>query len=99
MNAEIANHLGDALIDAGSRIKAGNSEISEEQAISLISTFAHVPISREEVCLELNISDDTFYRLLNLGKIPQGKKRKGFKELCWYKDEIHYALNKIRGKH
>jgi hypothetical protein len=28
------------------------------------------------------------------GKIPKGRKRKGFKELVWYKDELDTAIRK-----
>lgn len=98
MNQDIANRVGEELIKAGNEIKAGNSNISEEQALDIISIVAHIPMGREQVCTEMNISNDKFYNLLNQGKIPAGRKRRSFKELCWYRDEIIAALNKLRKK-
>lgn len=98
MNQQIADKIGNALIEAGSNLKAGTSEITEEQALDIMSIVAHIPISREEVCLEMNISNDKFYDLLARKKIPNGRKRRGFKELCWYRDEIIAALNKLKRK-
>jgi hypothetical protein len=28
------------------------------------------------------------------GRLPKGKKRRGFKELCWYKDELDSFLKR-----
>ena len=98
MNQEVANLLGDELIAAGKRFKAGNSHITEDQAMEILSVVSHQEMSREEVCDELNINNSKFYDLIALGKIPAGRKRKGFKELYWYKDEIRKAINKIRHK-
>ena len=98
MNQELANKLGDALIKIGNKFKAGTSEITEDEAIEIFRIVAHEPISREQVCKEMNITNNKFYDLLTLKKIPAGRKRRGFKELCWYRDEIHNAMNKIKYK-
>lgn len=98
MNEKLANRLGDALIEIGKRFKAGTSEITEDEAIDVFRIVTHEPISREQVCDELNVNNSKFYDLLMLKKIPAGRKRRGFKELYWYRDEIHNALNKLRHK-
>lgn len=98
MNQELANKVGDALIEAGKQFKAGTSNITEDEAIDIFSIVAHQRMSREDVCREMNISDNKFYDYLNLGKIPKGRKQRGFKELYWFKDEIHAAINKLRKK-
>jgi len=36
----------------------------------------------------LNISRSTFDKLVKEGKLPKGKKRMGFKELSWKKEEL-----------
>lgn len=98
MNEKLANRLGDALIEIGKRFKAGTSEITEDEAIDIFRIVTHEPISREQVCDELNVNNSKFYDLLTLKKIPAGRKRRGFKELYWYRDEIRNALNKLRHK-
>ena len=98
MNQELANRLGDELIRIGKDFKAGNSNMKEDEIIDLMSTVTHVKIGREEVCDELNINNTKFYDLINLGKIPKGRKQRGFKELCWYRDEIRNAINKLKHK-
>jgi hypothetical protein len=96
MNKDLANRLGDSIIEIGKKFKAGTSEISEEEAIDLVQLVAHLQISREEVCQEMNINNNKFYDLINLKKIPAGRKRRGFKELYWWKDEIREAIKKLR---
>ena len=98
MNKELANKVGDALIEVGKKLKANTSEITEEEAIDILGVVAHQQISREEVCKEMNINNTKFYNLLNLGKIPAGRKRLGFKELYWWKDEIRDIIKCMRNK-
>lgn len=98
MNQELANRLGDALIEVGKQFKAGTSNITEDEAIDIFSIVAHQRMSREDVCNEMNINDSKFYDYVNLGKIPKGRKQKGFKELYWFKDEIQAAIRKLKGK-
>lgn len=93
MNKIISEHIGDLLIDVGNKIKAGTCEISENEALDILKTISHEPLSREQVCSELKISTNKFYDLISEGKLPQGKKRRGFKELVWYKDEIQNYNN------
>lgn len=98
MNKELANRLGEEFIRVGKDLKAGNSNMTEEEAIDLLDNFAHIQISREEVCQEMNINNSKFYDLVNLKRIPAGRKRRGFKELYWWKDEIREAIKKLRDK-
>ena len=98
MNQKLANTLGDALIEVGKRFKAGTSEVTEDEAIDIFRIVTHEPISREQVCDEMNINNSKFYDYLTLDKIPKGRKRRGFKELYWYRDEIRNALRKLRHK-
>lgn len=98
MNKELASLIGDELIKIGNKFKAGTSQISEDQAIDIFRIVAHEPISREDVCKQMNINNSKFYDLLNLKKIPAGRKRRGFKELYWYKDEIIEVIEKLHIK-
>ena len=94
MNEQLAKRIGDELIRIGNEFKAGNSNISEEEAIDIFSIVAHQRLSREEVCDELNINNSKFYDLITIGKLPPGRKYKKSKEKYWYKDEI----SKLKGK-
>lgn len=76
------------LRDTANKIDADTCEISEEQALDICSTLAHVPLSKEESCSYLNIRRSKFDELIREGKLPKGLKRRGFKELIWYKDEL-----------
>lgn len=98
MNQELANRVGDEFIRIGKDFKAGNSNMTEDEAIDFMDTVAHIKIGREAVCDEFNINNTKFYDLINLGKIPKGRKQRGFKELCWYRDEIRNAINKLKHK-
>ena len=86
------------MIKTGTEIKAGNSSLTEDEAVDIMETLTHIKIGREEVCNELNVNNNKFYDLLNLGKIPKGRKQRSFKELCWYRDEIRAAIKKLRKK-
>lgn len=76
------------------KIDGGNCEIDEEQALHIMSTIAHEPISKDAACSYLNISRSKFDSLVADGKLPEGKKRRGFKEKIWFKDELSNILNK-----
>lgn len=75
-------------------IDSGNCEIEEEQAMDIMSCIGHEVLSKDSACSYLNISRSKFDSLVAEGKLPQGRKRRGFKELVFYKDEISNALNK-----
>ena len=97
MRTQIAMMVGDAVIEVGKRIKAGTSELTENEAIEVLRACIHEPMSREQVCDYLNVNNDKFYKLISTGKIPQGRKRRGFKELYWYRDELDDAMFKLKG--
>lgn len=76
------------LRETADKIDADNTNINEEQAIQIMSIIAHEPISMEEASMELNVSRTKFNNMINEGKVPKGRKRIGFKEKVWYRDEI-----------
>ena len=76
------------------KIDGGTCEIDEEQALHIMSTIAHEPMSKDVACSYLNISRSKFDSLVADGKLPEGKKRRGFKEKIWFKDELSNILNK-----
>lgn len=83
-------------------IDAGNSNISEEEGIALISTLKSftekdIPMSKYQAFNYLHISRATFDNLVREGKIPQDKKQQGFNELQWFKKDLDaYRYSKIK---
>lgn len=70
------------------KIDGGTCELDEEQAMNIMATIGHEPLSKDTACSYLNISRSKFDSLVADGKLPKGKKRRGFKELVWFKDEL-----------
>lgn len=71
---------------------AGNTHLTEDEAIDVFDTIVHIGISKEQAQEELNLHHSRFNQLMAQGKIPKGKPRKGFKELIWYRDEIRKVI-------
>lgn len=70
------------------KIDAGNSELTEAEAMELMSILCHEGLSKAQACSYLNLRRSQFDTLIRTGKLPKGKKIVGFKELRWYKDEL-----------
>lgn len=71
-------------------IDAGNSNLSEDEAIQTIKYLKELTdkekrLSKYQACQYLNISRATFDNYIKDGKLPKGKKQLGFKELSWAK--------------
>ena len=99
MHETLRIKLGEEIIKVGNKIKAGSSELTEDEAIHLMSVVTHQPLAREEACEYLNVNQNKFYDLITLGKLPKGRKRKSLKEKVWYKDELDKAIDKLKLKH
>ena len=74
-------------------IDAGNSNLTEEEEIEVAKilkkfTTKDKPMSKYEAYTYLGISRAKFDNLVREGKLPQGKKQQGFKELSWTKKEL-----------
>ena len=70
------------------RINSDSCEVDVNTAMQIMSVIAHEPLSKAQAYQELGISRSKFDSLVKDGKLPQGRKRLGFNELVWYKDEI-----------
>ena len=70
------------------KINSDSCEVDVNTAMQIMSVIAHEPMSKAEAYQELGISRSKFDSLVKDGKLPQGRKRLGFNELVWYKDEI-----------
>lgn len=77
-----------AFKETADKIEAGNCELSESEAMDIMSVLSHQVMSKEDACIYMNMSRSKFDDLVREGKLPKGRKRRGFKELVWYKDEL-----------
>jgi len=95
MNAAVLSCLIKALEQALVELKSGKCEIDDEQAEQLLNTIAHKPMSREDVLIRTGMSSSAFAMAVRENRMPEGRKRRGWKELVWYKDEIEEAIVKM----
>lgn len=76
------------------KIESGNCELTEEEAIDILKVVANEAMSKDQACSYLNLSRSRFDDLVKEGKLPKGKKRRGFKELVWYKADLSLSIRK-----
>lgn len=88
MNANLVKVFSKLLRDTADKLDAGTCEIGEDQAMDVISMLSHQPLSKDQACTYLNMSRSKFDELVKEGKLPKGRKRRGFKELVWFQDEL-----------
>ena len=84
-------------------IDAGNSNITEEEALKLTKvlqsyTDKTVKMSKYQACKYLNVSRATFDNYVREGSIPRGKKEAGFKELFWTLKDLDDFIRKAKNK-
>ena len=87
------NVIKEQLLKIIENIDAGNSNISEEDAINTLKYIRELTdqdkrLSKYQACQYLNISRSSFDNYVREGKLPRGKKEAGFKELSWSKKEL-----------
>lgn len=87
------NVIKEQLLKIIENIDAGNSNISEEDAINTLKYIRELTdedkrLSKYQACQYLNVSRATFDNYVREGKLPRGKKEAGFKELSWSKKEL-----------
>ena len=80
-------------------IDAGNSNLTESEAIELVDTLKRLTdrekrLSKYEACRYLNVSRATFDNYVREGKLPRGKKEAGFKELSWDRKDLDSFVQK-----
>lgn len=85
-----------ALKDMTYDIENGNCSLTDDEAMHLLKAITHRAMSREEACDYVNMNPNKFNDYVVLGKLPRGRKRRGFKELVWYQDELDDAISLMR---
>ena len=96
MNTRIKNIITAMMREVADKIDAGTCELSDTEAMDILSTISHQSMSKEDACIYLNLSRSRFDDLVREGKLPRGRKKRGFKELTWWKDELDDSINKCR---
>lgn len=92
--------LKNLLISITDNIDAGNSNITEEEAIKAVNVLKPFvdkqrEISKYEACEILRIKRAQFDNLVRAGKLPREHHQIGFKELRWkLKDIETFKKNK-----
>ena len=92
MNQRLVKVFSKLLRDTADKLDAGTCEINEEQAMDVINMLSHEVMSKEQACIYLNMSRSKFDQYVREGKLPKGRKRIGFTEKFWYRDQL--VLNK-----
>lgn len=98
MNSSLIKTVARMLRECADRLDGGNTELSESEAMDVMSALCHRVMSKETACKYLNLSKSRFDDYVRMKKLPKGKKRVGFKEVVWYQDEIDRAVEKMKGK-
>ena len=76
------------LREVADKIDADSCEMTDEEAMKVMSIIAHEPLSREQAANYMNLSLSRFDDYVKMRKLPKGRKRRGHRELDWYKDEL-----------
>lgn len=84
-----------------SDIDAGNSNMSEKEALELIRILREYTdkterLNKYQACRYLNVSRATFDNYVREGRIPAGKSQTGFKEKSWSKKDLDNVIRKKR---
>jgi predicted DNA-binding transcriptional regulator AlpA len=82
-------------------IDAGNSNITNEEALELANTISVLAnkdrrMSKYAACQYLNVSRATFDNYVKEGKLPKGKHDIGFKELSWSRRDLDNLINRLK---
>lgn len=96
MQKSLTKLLTKLLRDTADKIDSGNCELTEEESMDVLSVLSHKVLSKEQACNFVGLQQSQFNNLMAANKLPKGRKRKGFKELVWYEDELRDALTKVK---
>lgn len=86
------------LLEAIRRIDAGECGSMTDDELAIVSGIinGNTVMSREEAAEHLGMNLRKFHRLQQDGVIPEGHRRRGFKEKVYYKKEMDRLKGIIR---
>lgn len=99
MDVPLLRRLVKLMREKADSIEAGNSHLSESEAMHIMEVICHEEMSKTQVCKYLNMCRAKFEQLVRTKQMPEGRKVTGFSELRWYKDEIDECVRKIKERH
>ena len=76
-------------------IDAGNTNLTEDEAVDLLDMFTHIAVGKQEAQNIVGFQKSRFDDYVRMGMIPKGRKRKHFKDLAWYKDELRHCKESL----
>ncbi len=91
MNNFLVKNISKILRETADKLDSGNCELSSQEAEDILNLLAHEALSKEQASVFLNMSVSKFDSLVKDGLLPKGRKRRGFKEKVWYKDELIFS--------
>lgn len=96
---ELINIIRNQLVHIIEDIDAGNSNLTEDEAIAAMKCLKRFSrrderMSKVESCDYLGICRSKFDSLIRDGLIPNGTKQKGFKELSWTRKDLDKYIKK-----
>ena len=88
------------LMEFHERIQSGRCLTNREQNAMMLSFLHQIankdePKSKTQACEYVQVSRATFDRLVACGKMPKGKKIKGFTELVWYEKDLDRYIDRL----
>ena len=95
------NLIREYLLKLVDNIDAGNSNLTEDETIKLISVLKELTdrerrLSKYESCRYLNVSRAIFDNYVRAGKLPRGEHIAGFKELSWSRKDLDEFIQKSK---
>lgn len=88
------------LMEFHERIRSGRCLTNKAQNLLMLD-WLHMIANKDEgmsfaeACVYTRIPSSTFRRLVKEGKLPEGKKRKGFTEKFWYAKDLDEYLDEL----
>ena len=88
MKLSLVKFVTKHLREIADNLDAGNSEMSESEAMDIMRLICHQEMSKAQACQYLNMSRSKFDGYIRMKLLPKGRKVVGHKELRWYRDEL-----------
>lgn len=92
--------IDDMIMEIHERIVSGRcltNKLQNLRAIDFLQLICHKDeaISKCEACQYVGVSRATFDRLISSGKLPKGRKRKGWTELAWFPKDLDEYIDRL----
>ena len=88
MQTSLTKLLAKLLRETANKLETGNTHLSETEMLEIANMLCHQEMSKAMACKYMNLKRSRFDDLVRDGTLPKGKKRVGFNELVWYRDEL-----------